>query len=72
MEELGFSPEGNRILASIKMEDETGNMDAVVRAVGPDTSIDLFDEVHVLKDRYHRMTISGVECILFKESELFD
>jgi len=71
MIDLGFTPEGNRILASITDEDENGDISALIRAVGAESNMDVSDIVHVTNGNYKRMTISGVDCILFKEDELY-
>jgi len=71
--ELRFEPTEDRILARINAEEEDGTIHAMVERVGPDVKGHEYgDRVVVLPKRYHRMTIQGIECILFKESELID
>ncbi len=68
---LNFTPTEDRMLASIKAENEHGDIDAFVETTGPDVQGHEYgDTVHVLEGRYQRMTIEGKECILFKERAL--
>lgn len=71
--ELHFNPTEDRILGRITAEEEDGTIHAVVERTGPDVKgHDYGDNVVVLEGRYHRMTIEGVECILFRETALID
>ena len=67
---LGFTPTDNRLLVRIGFEDEYGNIDGIVEAIGPDATIEIDDDIHILEGKYQRMTISGVECVLLRESDL--
>lgn len=67
---LGFTPTDDRVLARIRYEDEYGNVNGTVDAVGPDATIDIGDDIYILDKKYQRMTISGVKCVLFRESDL--
>jgi DNA-binding protein len=72
MDNLGFEPAENYILAEVSDVDEDGTS-AIIRAIGPNVSgHEVADRVYLHSDKFKKMTIRGIKCILFKESALIE
>ncbi len=71
MDNLGFEPTENRVLATITKKHDNGDIEGFVVAKGPDTTIDIKDSVYIENGEYDLMTIRGYKCFLFKESALY-
>ena len=68
---ISFKPTEDRILAKIQIEEYNGDIHGFIETIGPDVKNAEYGDTIIVRNRdYHRMTIEGVECVLFRESSI--